>query len=103
AMVDHPASMPRPAGRAARGRDTSHRGLRLESVSGSVLGLKVKLSWRRLSMSVTVERRGHVVLIGLDRAAKRNSFTTDMLAELAAAYGELERDPDAWVGVLVAH
>jgi enoyl-CoA hydratase len=54
-------------------------------------------------MSVTVERRGRLMLIGLDRAAKRNSFTTDMLAELAAAYGELERDPDAWVGVLFAH
>ena len=54
-------------------------------------------------MSVTVERRGHLLLIGLDRVDKRNSFTTDMLAELAAAYGELERDPDAWVGVLFAH
>jgi enoyl-CoA hydratase/carnithine racemase len=54
-------------------------------------------------MSVTVERREHLLLIGLDRAAKRNSFTTDMLAELAAAYGELERDPDARVGVLFAH
>lgn len=54
-------------------------------------------------MPVTVERREHLLLIGLDRAAKRNSFTTDMLAELAAAYGELERDPDARVGVLFAH
>lgn len=54
-------------------------------------------------MSITVERREHLLLIGLDRVDKRNSFTTDMLAELAAAYGELERDPDAWVGVLFAH
>ena len=54
-------------------------------------------------MSVTVERREHLLLIGLDRVDKRNSFTTGMLAELAAAYGELERDPDAWVGVLFAH
>ena len=54
-------------------------------------------------MSVTVERREHLLLIGLDRVDKRNSFTTDMIAELAAAYGELERDPDAWVGVLFAH
>lgn len=54
-------------------------------------------------MSVTVERRGHLLLIGLDRVDKRNSFTTDMLAELAAAYGELERDSDAWVGVLFAY
>ncbi|QUQ67379.1 crotonase/enoyl-CoA hydratase family protein [Kutzneria sp. CA-103260] len=54
-------------------------------------------------MSVTVERREHLLLIGLDRVDKRNSFTTDMLAELAAAYGELERDPDVRVGVLFAH
>ncbi|GAA3435382.1 crotonase/enoyl-CoA hydratase family protein [Kutzneria kofuensis] len=54
-------------------------------------------------MSVTVERREHLLLIGLDRVDKRNSFTTDMVAELAAAYGELERDSDAWVGVLFAH
>ena len=54
-------------------------------------------------MSVTVQRREHLLLIGLDRVDKRNSFTTDMIAELAAAYGELERDPGAWVGVLFAH
>ena len=54
-------------------------------------------------MSVTVERREHLLLIGLNRVNKRNSFTTGMIAELAAAYGELERDPDAWVGVLFAH
>lgn len=52
---------------------------------------------------VTLERRGHLLLIGLNRAEKRNAFTTDMLRQFADAYGELERDPDAWVGVVHAH
>lgn len=54
-------------------------------------------------MSVTVELRGHVLSIGLDRAHKRNAFDAEMLTDLAAAYGRLEDDPDAWVGVLHAH
>lgn len=52
---------------------------------------------------ITTERRGHVLLIGLARPQKRNAFTTAMLAELSQAYAELERDDDAWVGVLHAH
>src|SRR5262249_25899957 len=63
----------------------------------------MKPSWEGPPMSVTVERREHLLLIGLNRVNKRNSFTTGMIAELAAAYGELERDPEAWVGVLFAH
>lgn len=54
-------------------------------------------------MSVTVELRGHVLLIGLDRAHKRNAFDVDLLNSLAAAYARLEDDADAWVGVLFAH
>lgn len=52
---------------------------------------------------VTTERRGHVFSIGLHREAKRNAFTTTMLAELARAYGAFERDEEAWVAVLFAH
>jgi len=54
-------------------------------------------------VTITTEQRGHILLIGLDRAAKRNAFTTTMLAELAAAYGRLEAEPDVRVGVLYAH
>ncbi|AHH95608.1 crotonase/enoyl-CoA hydratase family protein [Kutzneria viridogrisea] len=54
-------------------------------------------------MAITVERSGHLLLMGLDRADKRNSFTTTMIGELAAAYGELERDPQLRAGVLFAH
>ncbi|MBC2866349.1 crotonase/enoyl-CoA hydratase family protein [Streptomyces mexicanus] len=53
--------------------------------------------------TVTVERKGHVLLMGLNRPAKRNAFTRDMLSELAAAYGLLEADDDLWCGVLFAH
>src|SRR5512143_3621944 len=52
---------------------------------------------------ITTERRGHVFLMGLDRAAKRNAFGPEMLHGLAAAYTELDRDPELRVGVLFAH
>ncbi|MGB2710587.1 MAG: crotonase/enoyl-CoA hydratase family protein [Conexibacter sp.] len=53
--------------------------------------------------TVTIERRGHVLLMGLNRPAKRNAFNLRMLEELALAYGELERDPELRCGVLFAH
>ena len=53
--------------------------------------------------TVTVERDGHVLLMGLNRPAKRNAFDTAMLADLARAYGLLERDDDLRAGVLFAH
>jgi len=52
---------------------------------------------------VTTELRGHVLLMGLNRPAKRNAFDAAMLAELAEAYGRLEDDPQAWVGMVYAH
>ena len=52
---------------------------------------------------VTTERHGHVLLIGLDRVAKRNAFDKAMLNALGLAYGELERDEDLRCGVLFAH
>ena len=36
--------------------------------------------------AVTVERRGHVLLMGLNRPAKRNAFNLAMIDQLAAAY-----------------
>jgi enoyl-CoA hydratase len=53
--------------------------------------------------TVTIERRGHVLLMGLNRPARRNAFTLQMFEQLALAYGELERDPDLRCGVLFAH
>lgn len=53
--------------------------------------------------TVTVERQGRVLLMGLNRPEKRNAFTKAMLSELSAAYGLLEADEDLWCGVLFAH
>ncbi|MDQ3369906.1 MAG: crotonase/enoyl-CoA hydratase family protein [Myxococcota bacterium] len=51
---------------------------------------------------IDLERRGHVLLIGLDRAAKRNAFDLPLWDALCLAYGELEHDPALRVGVLHA-
>lgn len=53
--------------------------------------------------NVTTERRGHVLLMGLDRVAKRNAFDLAMYEALAQAYGQLDRDEDLRCGVLFAH
>lgn len=52
---------------------------------------------------VTVERDGHLLLIGVNRAAKRNAFTLELIDQLGAAYEELADDPDLRVGVLFGH
>ncbi len=52
---------------------------------------------------VTVERHGHVLAIGLNRAEKRNAADFAMLQQLCLAYGELERDPELRVGFVYAH
>ena len=52
---------------------------------------------------ITVERDGHVLLMGLNRADKRNAADFRMLQELSLAYGELERDPELRAGLVFAH
>jgi len=52
--------------------------------------------------TVALERRGHVLLMGLDRAAKRNAFDLPMWDALCAAYAELDRDDELRVGLLHA-
>src|ERR1041384_6547252 len=52
---------------------------------------------------ITTEKRGHVLLIGLDRVAKRNAFDVAMYGALGSAYGALDRDPNLRCGVLFAH
>ena len=51
---------------------------------------------------VVTERRGHLLLIGLNRPEKRNAADFAMLQQLALAYGELECDPELRVGVVHA-
>ncbi len=50
--------------------------------------------------TVTVERRGPVSVITLDRPAKRNAMDGAMARGLAAAVDTLDADPDLVVGVL---
>ena len=52
---------------------------------------------------VTLERRDHILFIGLNRPDKRNAADLAMLAQLALAYGELDRNSDLRVGVVFAH
>src|SRR5688572_9813300 len=52
---------------------------------------------------ITTEKRGHVLLIGLDRPKKMNAFDVDMLRQLGDAFGVLEQDAELRVGVVFAH
>jgi len=52
---------------------------------------------------LSVERVEHVFRVGLNRPEKRNAFSVRMLRELAEAYTEFERDPEARVLLLFAH
>jgi enoyl-CoA hydratase len=52
--------------------------------------------------TVTLERDGHVLVMGLNRPEKRNAFNLAMLADLSRAYALLESDDALRVGVLVA-
>lgn len=52
---------------------------------------------------LTLERRGPVLLMGINRPHKRNAVNIELLIELARAYELLERDDDLRCGVLFAH
>lgn len=53
--------------------------------------------------NITQERLGHVLLIGLNRVAKRNAFDPPMFRDLALAYGSYEADADLRCAVVFAH
>ena len=52
---------------------------------------------------ITTERQGPLLLVGINRPAKRNGFTPRMFRELGEAYSLLDDDPELRVGVLHAH
>ncbi len=52
---------------------------------------------------VTVERDGHVLLMGVNRPEKRNAWDLATIDELAAAYEQLGQDPELRVGVVYGH
>lgn len=56
-----------------------------------------------MNQKITVEKKGHVLLIGINRPEKRNAFDVDMYWDLAKAYGALDADDDIRCGVLFAH
>jgi enoyl-CoA hydratase/carnithine racemase len=53
--------------------------------------------------TIGTERRGPLLLVGINRPAKRNGFTPRMFRELAEAYTLLDDDPALRVGVLFGH
>lgn len=52
---------------------------------------------------VTVEKDGHVLLIGVNRPDKRNAWTLQVIDEVGAAYDRLATDDEARVGVVFGH
>lgn len=52
---------------------------------------------------VSREQRGNLLLLGLDRAGKRNAFDSAMIADLAQALGEYETRDELRCAVLFAH
>jgi enoyl-CoA hydratase len=61
------------------------------------------MSERHPEGQITVEQRGSVLLMGVDRVEKRNGFTPRMFRELGEAFTKLENSPDLFVGLLFAH
>lgn len=51
-------------------------------------------------MPVTTEVRGRVLVVRIDRAAKRNAVDTAVALGLSAAFDRLDDDPELWAGVL---
>ncbi len=52
---------------------------------------------------ITAEKRGHVLLIGINRPEKRNAFDIDMYMGLARALGDLHGDGELRCGLLFAN
>lgn len=53
--------------------------------------------------TVTIETVGKILLIGINRPAKRNGLTPEMLAALSEAYQRLDEDAELRAGVLFGH
>jgi enoyl-CoA hydratase len=53
--------------------------------------------------SITVEVRGHLLLMGFNRPEKYNGYTPHMSRQLVEAYTRLDEDPELRVGVVFGH
>jgi enoyl-CoA hydratase len=56
-----------------------------------------------MSSLISLERRNHLALIGLNRPEKRNAFTWEMMEQLSSAYTAYESDSDLRCAVLHGH
>ncbi|MBW2244398.1 MAG: crotonase/enoyl-CoA hydratase family protein [Deltaproteobacteria bacterium] len=52
---------------------------------------------------ISVEQRGHLLLIGIDRPEKRNGLTPQMWDQLRDAYTRLDDEEELRVGILFGH
>jgi len=52
---------------------------------------------------ITTEKRGHLLLIGVNRPKKMNAFDLEMLHALGDAFGQLEQDAELRCGVIYAN
>jgi enoyl-CoA hydratase len=52
---------------------------------------------------VTIERRGHVLLIGINRPEKRNAWDVEVIQGVARAYTQLAADGELRVGVVFGY
>lgn len=52
---------------------------------------------------ILTEKRGHVLVITLNRPEKANAFDVDMYHQLAAAYGQLDSDSEVRCGLVCAN
>jgi enoyl-CoA hydratase len=52
---------------------------------------------------ISVEQRGNILLMGIDRPEKRNGLTPQMWSQLREAYIRLDGDDELHVGVLFGH
>ncbi len=46
---------------------------------------------------------GHILTMAINRPAKFNGFTPQMMDDMVDAFTRLDEDPDLWVGVIHAH
>lgn len=51
-------------------------------------------------MTVRTERQDHILIVRIEREAKRNAIDRETTLALDAAFNELEDDPDLWCGIL---
>lgn len=53
-------------------------------------------------MTIEVEQRDHLLLMGVRRPQKMNALSREMFRQLGRACHRLQHDPDLWVGVIWA-